>query len=420
MTSLTDVGRMQKGAKANARKRIWQLDSAVHCSVIGTCLSVAELKQLCRRLDLQIQAQVSDYDLHHAFVSIAAQTNYSARLLQKYLDAKYRLAIRRYGALPSRAEWMAQWQQDKGEGELAGAFWALSTQAGVDQEVLDHLYGEVHMHSHEGVIQALRQQQEVQRLQRENATLQERLQSLAHRSRREQDSLQGKNAGLRASLQDTKQELWQLQQRLSEAEPSRLHQNLDAMRGQLEAYAARFTAERMQWERVKKEAAKWKQLALAHGDRHVALEADLAEARAEREAMENTLRQVFGKLEHPCDLSDATEVSLDLCVQCILYVGGRDRQCARFRAMVETQNGRFLHHDGGLHGGNARLSTVLPQADVVLCPVDCISHDAGLRAKQFCKRNGKRMIMLPRASLAAFSRALQELVAPVATQYADG
>ena len=58
-----------------------------------------------------------------------------------------------------------------------------------------------------------------------------------------------------------------------------------------------------------------------------------------------------------------------------------------------------------------RLATLLAQADAVLCPLDCISHDAVHRIKQDCKRHGKPLKLLPRASRASFTRGLQEMVA---------
>jgi hypothetical protein len=70
-----------------------------------------------------------------------------------------------------------------------------------------------------------------------------------------------------------------------------------------------------------------------------------------------------------------------------------------------------VHHDGDLNGDRPSLGTILPQADVVLCPLDSVSHDAADRVRQYCNRHEKRLVMLPSASLAAFSRGLNELAA---------
>ncbi|MCO6411104.1 MAG: hypothetical protein J5I92_00005, partial [Thiogranum sp.] len=42
------------------RKKLWQLDSPFHCSVIGTCLSLEELRDLCRKMRISVQAPLTD------------------------------------------------------------------------------------------------------------------------------------------------------------------------------------------------------------------------------------------------------------------------------------------------------------------------------------------------------------------------
>ncbi|HID48698.1 MAG TPA: DUF2325 domain-containing protein [Chromatiales bacterium] len=142
------------------------------------------------------------------------------------------------------------------------------------------------------------------------------------------------------------------------------------------------------------------------------LEGELIKARQERDALEQSLARL---LAGDCSACMATEDGgcprLDLCGRRILYVGGRQSQCAHFRALVERLNGEFIHHDGGREEGRLRLGSVLSRADAVLCPMDCISHDAMGRVKRFCKRHAKRLVLLPRASLSAFVRGLEEVVA---------
>jgi hypothetical protein len=54
---------------------------------------------------------------------------------------------------------------------------------------------------------------------------------------------------------------------------------------------------------------------------------------------------------------------------------------------------------------------MIHSADAVLCPVDCVSHDACLRIKRLCKRAAKRFVPLRSASLSAFIVGLQEVAA---------
>ncbi|EAR21484.1 DUF2325 domain-containing protein [Nitrococcus mobilis] len=95
--------------------------------------------------------------------------------------------------------------------------------------------------------------------------------------------------------------------------------------------------------------------------------------------------------------------------RCLLYVGGRVRLCKHYRALAEQNGWFFMHHDGGLEVGLGRLASVLPRADAVICPVDCVSHGAMQRVRHFCKQSPTRLVLLRSASLSALARALEEL-----------
>jgi hypothetical protein len=112
-----------------------------------------------------------------------------------------------------------------------------------------------------------------------------------------------------------------------------------------------------------------------------------------------------------CYSQDTALPDVNLCGRCVLFVGGRAHQCSHYRRLVEHHNGRFIHHDGGREDGRQRLGTILPQADVVLCPLYCVSHDAVNRIKRFCSKHTKQLVFMPRASLSAFARCLTQVVA---------
>ena len=123
--------------------------------------------------------------------------------------------------------------------------------------------------------------------------------------------------------------------------------------------------------------------------------------------LETTLERLLSPRSGNVDDADATVCTgPDLVGRCVLYVGGRQSLCAHFRELVERRNGHFIYHDGGREDARAQLWDVVQQADAVLCPLDCVSHDAVHRIKRFCERNTKPLVLLPRASLAAFNRGL--------------
>jgi hypothetical protein len=100
---------------------------------------------------------------------------------------------------------------------------------------------------------------------------------------------------------------------------------------------------------------------------------------------------------------------LDLGGRKILYVGGRSGLVRHFRVRVEQVNARFIHHDGGTEEDKGRLERVSCQGDAILCPVDCMSHHACLRAKRFCKQKARTFVPLRSSRLSSFVRGLWEI-----------
>ncbi len=379
--------------------------------MVGTCLSLSELRRLCPKLGLRVPGSATDYELHRSYVCIAAEHSRAAGRLGKYLDRKYRLTIRLFGRLDSDAELEKHWRAAVLSGELAPAYWALVTHPGASVELLDRVYGEVHMLSHLAGAAVRVDKQELTRLRHLSATLTKQLAA----------------SEKKAMIQSTKREraLVRLQKDLRQAHTrlqgdQRMRERLRALeddprrcrlQAQLEHYAEHLATEQRQTAQAQAGLQQWQRMAVKQGDRVLRLEGRLAELQVERDALELALEKLLAADCSGCGEQEGCANSLNLCGRCILYVGGRARQCARFRALVERQNGRFIHHDGGLHDGRLRLGSILPQADAVLCPLDCVSHDATNRVRQFCKRHGKQLVLLPRSSLAAFTRGLSEVAA---------
>lgn len=391
------------------RKRLWQIEERLHCSIVGTCLTPAELRLLCRKANLAIHAGMADYELHSAFVAIAGKPCHAARLLQRHLDGKYGSALRRFSRARSVEELAALWEEALEDGKVAGAWWALVTHPSTPDDLLMRAYGEVHMLSHLASVSIRRELRELVVLRRRVAELRgelarcrslhvRRIEEKAQEIRKLQERLEKACA--------VERELEQARARLLALESEPLARQIGKLTQRLEACLARA-------EQAEARAAEWRSLARRTEERAEDLERELVETRQERDALEHSLARL---LEGGCPVSSmAAEHGgcrhLDLCGRRILYVGGRPSQCAHFRALVERLNGEFIHHDGGREEGRRRLGFVLSRADAVLCPLDCVSHDAMERIRRICERHAKRLVLLPRASLSAFARGLEVVVA---------
>ncbi len=400
-----------KKPHVQGRKKLWELDSPLHCSIIGTCLSLAELRRLCQKLQIRTKTRLSDHELHRSFVHVAARPTYASRRLHKYLDQKYRSGIRIFTRLHDAASLERRWDDAVESGDIASAYWALVTHPDAPEALMDRVYGEVHMLSHLAGATVRVDMQELDRQQRLTRTLNRQLVQMQAQNRaqsqQKDQTIQQLEKQLRQSENEC-QELDLIRQRLKAMEN---HPPLMQLEKHIEDITARLAAEQARAESAETQANTWKRMAIESGDRHLQLESRLAELQTEQEALEASLTRLLDPDCNSCTSQDGCAGDINLCGRCVLYVGGRSRQCVHFRALVERQNGHFMHHDGGLHGGRTRLGAILPQADVVICPLDCVSHDAAKRVKQYCKRHGKRLVFLHRSSLAAFARGLNELAA---------
>ena len=79
------------------------------------------------------------------------------------------------------------------------------------------------------------------------------------------------------------------------------------------------------------------------------------------------------------------------------------RTCAGTR---ETRRLELLHHDGGEEHSLHVLEGLVGRAEAVFCPIDCVSHQACLAAKQMCRRLDKPFVPLRTGSGTCFLRAI--------------
>jgi hypothetical protein len=158
-------------------------------------------------------------------------------------------------------------------------------------------------------------------------------------------------------------------------------------------------------------------------ERLAAANAAIAEERSARAKLErdcSALRRELDLLETTVlagciadSVVPAPELRLDGVT--VLYIGGRPHQAAHLRAMVERSGAAFLHHDGGVEHHLSLLAGLTSQADVVVFPVDCISHHAAQTAKLLCRQGGKRFIPLRSAGAASLLAALRRPEAATAS-----
>ncbi|EDZ99377.1 conserved hypothetical protein [Burkholderia sp. H160] len=386
----TNVGR---------RARLSELDSHLHCSIIGTCLSTHELRKLVPKFAGLDQRDASDLEIHHTAVELAIAGGPGAKALHKLLDDRYAVAIRRFDKAADDLELLSLWDDALKSGDIPPAYWALMTHPLTTMPVRQKAFGELHMLSH---LVGAANRADIRRLvalEEENAALKEKIER--QQSRMQQLAIE-RDASVAALNEQT----------------ARLQSNpLPADANGLEAEV--------------RQLREW----LAVADQRVALHMSRREAAEQRIQQEqDTITALRGSRDHAlallklvqseCDaLERATVDAVDASNgtglrraslvgvhgKRIVYVGGRPGSNAALKRLVGAAGGELLVHDGGVEDRKGLLAAALPGADFVVFPVDCVDHDSINTLKRICERHGIDYHPLRTASVASFVELIARL-----------
>jgi len=377
------------------RLAIWQVRAASLCSIVGTCLSLSELRRIAKKCDaVDDPWRMSDYDIHGAVTAQMSTDSAVARAVTKHLDAKFEGAIRKARALKSAEDFIAYWAAAVDAGLAPGAYWAMVTHPQLPLDVETRVYGEIHMMSHMSGASNRGDARAIAEARQEKGALARRLAArIAERD---------------ARLREAQAEMARLRERVSRLEPlenetARLRTLIDR-----DSLAAALRAQADELNRLRRENALLKREATGFE-----LQCEHLRARLRVAGPSATEQPPEGSAEEPQDDDgEGGDAAASLCGRCLLYVGGRPQTVCKLRQLIAGRNGQLLHHDGGLENSSTRLGDLVRKADAVFFPVDCVSHSAAEAVKKICQIEGKPMRPLRTSSATAFLRALDAAVAP--------
>ncbi len=385
----------RKTQPGSSRVKLWDMPRHYHCPIIGTCLSMGELKKIQRNSTLTLPPKPSDHQLHTGIVGQAEHNGAISHRVHKLLDKKYQRWVRSYGRLTTPETQRAFWRDALQAGDISGPFWALLSHQHSCRQLTDKALGDVHMLSH---LQGASNRADLQR----TASLADQVEELENLLDEQRLQFEQKMARQETLLAAQKSALQSMQQRLTPATPpeQQLSQEL------AEERQNNNNLRRKQDWLVSQLALREQRLnELEYGNQ--GLLEQLREVQQERDAMERGLNQLLASQSPEATCRDDEEIDLE--GKRLAYIGGRTTLYPHLKSYVETLNGELVIHDGGQEDNRADLCSSLSAADLVFCPVDCVSHDACLRVKKFCKQHQKTFVLLRSASLSAFSTGLRTL-----------
>lgn len=399
--------------KLNNRLKIWEMKDRYHCSILGTCLTLKELHHIARKAKIIGLEAMSDYDLHVSFVGVLDSKSFISSLVNKQLDKKYKRNIQQLSKAKTGNERNGLWREAVEVGDIAGAFWALVSHSETNESTLYNAYGKVHMLSHLSGASLRIDMQEFHRLKLHKHKIETQTKQNAATSREQSNKKDVEIKQLKAQLlilTNENKALKLVKQELKRIKGSSVVAMLQL---ELDSLKSNYEQAEIGVARADDAVKIWRSRAETEQEQRQNLEQKLVENNQEKQALEDNLTTVLMKKNNVDEIGDCSSCSnanKDLCGRCVLYVGGRSKQYTHFKELVEQQNGRFVHHDGGRENNRQHLASVVSQADVVLCPLDCVSHNAMNIVKRHCKSHTKPLIFIPHASLSAFSIGLNKVI----------
>lgn len=425
MTKKADL--VVKQSSMSRRKKIWSFNEGHICSVVGTCLRRSELRNLAGKKQFGLGRGSSDFQLHAALVNQVCSRTIMSRTLNKILDKKYRIFINRYAKARDDQSIKMQWDEDVEKGNIPGAYWAIITHPVVSSELLGDIYGQIHMMGHDSHGDYQRDNKILEGLREKVVVLEEVLgsecrhylekkqvleEALAGRRvieqqysvlKRENDELRKANEMLESGLAES----------LPAIEVKSLKQQVDELRRYNASLCGRIDGLTTDWEDKENLLEIASHTASSLEEINSGLQAEKEELQQEIMSLEAVM---LYKMDTSCGCSVCEDQNTErcsgpeLCGKTVLYVGGQHKMIPHYKKLVEKYGGRFLHHDGGKEVARARLPKMLIGADVVLCPVDCVSHDACNCVKKICKRYHKPFVMMRSSGLSSLTKGLGEVI----------
>jgi hypothetical protein len=393
LPATSQPGRRAGCERRGKRLKIWEIPSNWLCSVIGTCLTPADIQQILKRSAIRLRDGAHDYEIHGYVVGQARDNGRVGREINKLLDGKYRALLRKVADEPDEVRLAALWDQLCGRGLVAGGYWAFISQAHVPEWLKTHAFGEVHMLSHFMGGFNRQSAKELWLAERAVGRLGDKLAGQRRRARHDLAERDRRIAELDQELQRTRHQLTDSYRRHTQrtARPSAGWQ-VRPDRGQRRLSATRARLRALEQE----------------NQRLAALLAALADLTPPCRPLPPQAGEIAAadRTEDPTGPGQPPR-RCSLPGRCILYVGGRCHLLPHLRARAEARDALLLHHDGGRGEALQALESLVDRADVVFCPVDCISHHACLKAKHLCRRLAKPFVPLRSSSATCFARAIE-------------
>ncbi|PIE52029.1 hypothetical protein CSA37_08700 [Candidatus Fermentibacteria bacterium] len=370
------------------RREFKDLEQVERCSLIGTCLSSADVKKLLKKCGYRTKG-ITGVEAHRMLVKHTADDAALAAKVSSLLESRYDSSGMQWMniAVPDRIH---LWRRSLGSSDVAHMLWAGIVMG--DEEFREGLLTDFCAYRQGCVTLAAKRQDDLERSHDETERYQEKYKASRQRERelkRERDDavsrirelehrikeLEQKVSAFRTNSPEQKNDTDELENKLHKAEDNvgRYMEEVDSLKKKLSD-----SEERME---------------------------ELSETNAAAMEQINDLLEQLKVREKDCSVCPGRAE----CSRNVLLVGGITKLKAVYKEIIEKSGADFRYHNGRYVGGEEMLESGISWADVVLCPVDVNSHRAALSVKKICRKMDKPFMMLRSSSISSISRAMDDM-----------
>ena len=377
-------------------RKIREIDQDYHCSIIGTCLSIKEVQAILEESQKHDYSEYTPHYMHAVAVKSAGQVCRVSNRITEKLNIKYRIDMHRASVYDNHIDLERYWDTALADGNIPGPYWTVLSHESCTEELMVKAFGEVHMLAHTATSEECRRRAEIEKLRSGNKSLRVKIDELKtdlSEAFEKSKHLQRENIFLKSEIAVLKKN--DKSKRFETEEKSR---NLPLLNAEISRLKRKLGNSRSREEKLNSSLKR--------------LKFELNEVREYAESMKADngiyLNKIVSCFSEPSE--SAHDSDSDLMGKRVLLVGGRQSLVPHCKSVVEAMNGQFVYHDGGKEQSRNALPEMASGADIIICALDCVSHDASRCVKRICRSNSRKMVMLKNSGLSSFARELLKAV----------
>ena len=391
------------------RRKVWTMWCETLFQNFAASLTPEFIVKLCRRQYPVPSVSRSDFALFHLAHEHCHRDSPFSRQVQRYLNRRHEALISQIAQLsPSEVrarvtEMLAQ-QEAPALSPLPGMMWAVCSDPRPDLRPIERCFiEELHLRSHCLLIDQFRGKTRPGQDSTAESTDREILEQALKQLETQRDdlrqgvqSLQRDNARMKLDNTRLQGDLDGLKQHCAVLEEQRRHQAAQASQGVTlrEVRKLRYEVKRLSDALREKEteAAGLAALVASHSP--------------------DSMAEDYAAVEDVPGASPPREWPVfDLQGKRVALIGGLTRASGHYEQAISDLGGLCMRYEGGTNQGHKKLARIIRQADVVFCPVDCVSHGTASAAKKLCRSLDKPCHFLRSSGISYVRERLREVVA---------